>query len=262
VAEQERFEDLEKRFPGRLALLDPRRAVAQALPIAGPGALPRAWSPDHERLMFTRLVDGYRQLAEWNRETDEVRALTRGPWVYPDGCYGPEERLVLVQAGVVEGRAVARVALSEPRGVRPVVVSEGPSDYAPACAPDGRAVAWVSTNPDGRDVLKVRAPVVDGEVRVLGPGRAPAFSPDGEWLVYSARIGDRWALHRIRADGSGRRRIGTGSIDELEASFSPDGRLLVYVGDDGLNQRLYLRRFDGTGGRVLLEAGGGSSPVW
>jgi Tol biopolymer transport system component len=75
-------------------------------------------------------------------------------------------------------------------------------------------------------------------------------------------VGRQWKLYRIRPDGSGRKAVGRGVLDERHPSFSPDGRLVVYVSDDGIRKRIYLRRFDGTGDRVLLESGGGHDPVW
>jgi Tol biopolymer transport system component len=243
-------------------LLDPRTQRVNEVRAARPDAIPRAWSPDGERLMFTQLVGEYRQMFEFDRTTGEVRQLTRGRGVHPDGCYGPEGRFVLVRAEVKRGRAVSRIQLTEPGGIRPRAISEGPMDFSPACAPDGRAIAWVGLDERGRDSLIVRMPALGGEPRRIGPGRDPAFSPDGEWIVYSAQVRREWKLYRIRPDGSGRKAIGRGVFDELQPSFSPDGRLVVYVSDDGLHKRIYLRRFDGTGDRVLLESGGGHAPIW
>jgi Tol biopolymer transport system component len=255
-------ENVAQRFPSRLALLDPRTQRVSQIRAARPNAVPRAWSPDGERLMFTQLVGEYRQMFEYDRTTQEVRRLTRGRGVHPDGCYGPEGRFVLARATVERGRAISRIQLTEPGGIRPRAISEGPMDYGPACAPDGRAIAWVSLDERGRDSLMVRMPALDGETRRLGPGRDPAFSPDGEWIVYSTPVNREWKLHRIRPDGSGRKAVGRGVFDERHPSFSPDGRLVVYLADDGIRKRIYLRRFDGTGDRVLLESGGGHDPVW
>lgn len=108
-----------------------------------------------------------------------------------------------------------------------------------------------------------RMPVLDGPVRDLGEGRFPAFSPDSEWIADSRRGRDnRWALHRIRADGSGRRPVGQGTRNEIQPTFSPDGRLVLYVSDNGFDERIYVRRFDGTGDRILIDSGGGIDPVW
>lgn len=254
-------ESLDGRFPGRLAFLDPRSGEVELAPGTLSGAIPRARSADGERLMFTQLVGRFRQLKELDRGTGEVRSLSRGPAVHADGCYGPEGRTVLASARVRDGRPVSRIEITRAGGP-PEALSEGPADYAPACAPDGSAVAWVAVDERGRDQLMSRSPALEGPIRRLGLGRSPAFSPDSRWIVYSAPVGDRWALHRIRVDGSARRPVGRGQLDELDPSFSPDGRLVVYVSDDGFERRIFVRRFDGSGDRVLLESGGGTDPVW
>jgi TolB protein len=255
-------ESVERRFPGRLALVSPRSGEVRTVEAAQPSAVPRALSADRRRLLFSQMAPDRRQLFELDLETQEVRRVTRGHAVHPDGCYGPAGRLVLVRAEVEDGRPVSRLYLTEPGETRPRPLSEGPNDYGAACAPDGSAVVWVSHVGRGREFLMSRVPPVDGEVRRLGPGRDPAFSPDGEWVVYSAQVEGRWQLHRIRADGSGRHRVGQSALDEGEPSFSPDGRLVVYVAGERGRSTLFLRRFDGSGDRVLLESGGGASPVW
>lgn len=255
-------ESVERRFPGRLALVSPRDGEVRPIESARPSAIPRALSPDRRHLLFSQMAPDRRQLFELDLDTDEVRRVTRGHAVHPDGCYGPDGRLALVRAQVEDRKPVSHIYLTAPGGTRPQRISEGPNDYDVACAPDGSAIVWVSHGRDGRDLLMSRVPPVGGEVRRLGPGRDPAFSPDGEWVVYSARVQGRWQLHRIRADGSGRHRVGESSLDETEPAFSPDGRLVVYVAGERGRQTLFLRRFDGSGDRVLLQSGGAASPVW
>lgn len=255
-------EPIDRRFPGRMALLDPRTEEVTPLRGALKGAVPRSWSPDGEWLLFSQVVGRYRQLFELNRTTGEVRPVTHPPAVHADGCYGPAGRYVILTTRVLEAGPSSYLEMTTPGGGRPSRYSEGPADYAPACAPDGNAVVWVSVDERGRDVLMSRAPALGGETRRLGPGRDPAFSPDSEWVVYSAQAQGRWRLFRIRPDGSGRRAVGEGSYDEFDPVFSPDGRLVAYVSDDGAAQRLYLRRFDGSGDRVLLESGSALSPAW
>ena len=254
-------ERVERRYPGRLAFGDPRSGQIDPLDLLA-GTLPRAWSPDGKKLLVTQLVSGFRQLFILAGEDREIRRVTRGPAVHTDGCFGPDGRLVMVSTRIKGGRPRSRLMITAPGGGRAKEYTPGPADYAPACAPDGSAVVWVTVTSRGRDIMMSRSPVLDGEVRRLGPGRDPAFSADSEWIVYTAEVGRRWALHRIRADGSGRRQIGTGNFNEVQPSFSPDGRFVVYVSDNGVDQRFHLRRFDGTGDRVLFPDGGGTDPVW
>ena len=147
----------------------------------------------------------------------------------------------------------------------PRPLSEGPFDYAPTCAPDGSAVAYVSGAGSGAAVgrIVVRAAEAGAPPRVLGPGEQPVFSPDGDWIVYVAPAGRERRLARVRRDGSGRVAIGPRAREESSPAVSPDGRLVLYVArDDEQHKRLYVRRFDGSGDRVLLVSGGGLYPAW
>ena len=204
---------MEEQYPGRMALGDPRSGRIQGLGLV-PGTVPRARSPDGGRLIFTQLVQGVRQLFLLTLDGRDIQRLTRGPNVHPDGCFGPDGRFVFVATEFDGPRPRSRLMVTEPGGTGGTVFTDGPSDYAPACAPDGSSVVWVAVTERGQDVLMSRSPVIGGTVRRLGPGRDPAFSPDSEWVVYTARIGRRWALYRIRADGSGRRQVGTGNFNE------------------------------------------------
>ena len=254
-------ESMERRFPGRVAVLNPHTLDVETIESARRGSVPRDLSADGRRLLFTQTVGRFRQIFEYDFERADVRTITRAPGVHPDACYGSEGRIALVKATVRDERAVATIELTGPGGVGREVISDGPGDYSIACAPDGSAIAWV-TQRRRSDHIMVRSPMVGGENRSLGPGRFPAFSPDSQWIVYSQKVGDHWTLYRVRPDGSGRKRVGGAGLDEIHGEFSPDGRLIIYVGDDGFNQNLYLLRFDGTGDRVLLGEGGAQHPIW
>ena len=255
----------------RLALLDPRSGELELLPGARRGSVPLDWSADRRRLLFSQIARGYPQLFEYDRETGEVRPLTREPHAHPGGCYGPGGRLVVATFDATRRPPVQRLEMSQPGGAGFEPLTEGPADAQPACAPDGGAIAYIRGAAGGEGELVVRAPVSDGESRGLGPGRDPRFSSDGAWLVYSASVGTRgrgeggrlWQLRRIQVNGLARTSLGQGALDEREPAFSPDGSLIAYVGIDAqLRRLLYVRRSDGSGDRLLFEDGEALGPVW
>ena len=253
---------LDRRFPGRLAFFEPHAGTISLVPGARPGANPSDLSADGDRLLFSQLDGKYRQLYQYLRSTGEIRRVTRGPHVHADGCYGPDGSVIMLRATVEGSQARSRIVMTRSRGERPLLVSEGPSNWGPACAPDGNAIAWVSVDRKRGDQLMTKVPPLDGPVRRLGPGKDPSFSRDSEWIVYSARVGKVWQLFRIRPDGSGRHPMGRNTLDSIQPAFSPDGELVVYVSDDGFDRRPYLRRFDGTGDTILLHEGSGINPIW
>ncbi len=117
----------------------------------------------------------------------------------------------------------------------------------------GIAPAW---SPDGR-----LAAVVDGTIGVEGtplvPGADPAWTPDGRNLVFSSNRAGSWDLWRVDAAGGDPVQLTSADGDEREPAVAPDGARIAFVTGDGIG---------------LLEAGGTraldlglqspSSPAW
>ena len=255
---------------GRLSLLNPRSKRVTVLESARKGAIPLAWSPDRDRLLFAQWDLGKLQLFEFERDSHIVSQLTRGPDHHPQGCYGPGGRMIAVvakRAKSTENRSgrkqlISRIAVMGPSDVVESI-SQGPADGEPTCSPDGTAVAYVRLLPDARSEIWIHSFIDDEPARAIAQGREPSFSPDGEWIVYSRVVGKAPALWRIRRDGTGRTRLGRGSgADEFGPVVSPDGSLVIYESVFKNRYRLFVRRFDGTGDRVLFSDGDGTHAVW
>jgi len=265
---QQTFDVEDRRSPenlqGRLALLDPRTGEVSVVEGPRRGAVPLDWSQDHQRLLFSQVVrDEIPHLFELDVASGEIRSLTRGRLAHPEGCYGPDGRIVFTAVDTRQDRKNARIMITDPHGDEPLQLSGPGYAYYPACAPDGSAVVYTVLAASGRAPrVVVRSPVLSGEPRVLTPGKEPAFSADGQWIAFSAQVKKEWVIWRIRPDGSGRGSLGRSGFDEQRPGLSPDGRLVVYVADTKINQRLYLRRVDGSGDRILLSDGDGDRPVW
>jgi TolB protein len=260
----------DEELAGRLSLLDPRSRRVTVLESARKGAIPLAWSPERDRLLFAQWDLGTLQLFEFERDSRVVSQVTRGPDQHPQGCYGPDGRLIAVvatRAGSTEGRAspsrlVSRIAALGP-GDALESISPGPTDGEPACSPDGTGLAYVRLFSDGRSEIWTHSFAANEPARAIARGREPSFSPDGEWIVYSRVVGKTPALWRIRRDGTGRSRLGQGSgADEYGPAVSPDGSLVVYESVFRNRYRLFVRRFDGTGDTVLFSDGDGTHAVW
>jgi Tol biopolymer transport system component len=256
-------------FEGRLAFLDPRSRRLSVLESARKGAIPQDWSADRNRLLFAQRDSQTPQLYEFDRRSGAVSQLTRGPDRHPQGCYGPDGRLVVVVERIEEAefagnqrRWVSRIGIAGP-GNEIETISAGPLDADPACAPDGTALAYVRFLSRERSEIRVYY-FTDGDTaRAIARGRDPVFAPDSKWIVYSQRVDDQPTLWRIRRDGVGRARLGKGSgADEVGPAVSPDGSLVVYESVLENRYRLFLRRFDGTGDQVLFSAGDGTHAVW
>lgn len=249
---------------GRLALF---RAPSGALEIAAfapRGARPLEWSPDRQRLLFSALVGRQHHLFEWNAERQEVRRLTRGRWSYTDACYGPGGAIAFVELARPKGRSpTSRIWILRP-GEEARPVTDGPADGAPTWSPRGDRIVYVSFSRGQGGWLHWVDPET-GAGAALTRGRSPAFTPDGAWIVYTAKTRDTWKLWRMHADGSSRRRFGDSAFHENDPSVSPDGRFVVFAGtkqERSAASRLFVRPLDGSPDRQLEISGSGLVPVW
>ncbi len=251
-------------FPGYLALFHPRTGKVDPLDAAIRGAQPLDWSADRSRLLFASpQFGGQMQIFELHVGTGDVRRLTSGPEIHPEGCYGPEGRLAYTAVARQNDYWISRIVATAAGGVSPRAVSHGPLDSSPIWSPDGQTLVYVTNSPGRGEHIVVRSPAPDGPIRELARGRDPVFAPDGETIVYSAPVRGGWKLWRVRRDGSGRAPLGAGLFEERWPAVSADGRHVVFVArSQDERQRIAVRRLDGTGERILLTDGDGERPTW
>jgi Tol biopolymer transport system component len=250
-----------REFAGRLALLDPQTGEIRTFGAVPRGAAPLSWSNERTTLLFASSRHGPTQLFELDVRTEEIRALTRGPAIHPSGCFGSDGLFAYTEAIQTRDGLRVRIHGRDSIAAPPRALTPGPLDRNPTCQPDGRAIIYVSTGASRRDQL-MRVSLDGGAPQRLGSGRDPSYTPDGHWVVYSAQIGGRWQLWRMRPDGTAKTALGRGVADEFWPSVSPDGQYVVYEAEELGRETLFIRRFDGSKQRVLLSKGDGAHPVW
>ena len=55
----------------------------------------------------------------------------------------------------------------------------------------------------------------------------PAWSPDGQWIVFTSERNGSADLYRVKPDGTGLQRLTTNRAYEDQADVSPDGQKLA-----------------------------------
>jgi Tol biopolymer transport system component len=256
------------RYPGHLSLYDPHTGKLSRIDAAPSGSRPLAWSPDHRRLMFATAPGGRSyEIWEYDLEKQEVRSIASGSESYLAADYGPDGRIVYGAIQLDSRQSTGRIYTAAAGGASPTVITEGALAETLRWSPTGDPIVFVVRQQLRRGLpprlLLIRqSPSADAEAKMLTTGRDPTFTPDGEWIVYSAPVGREWKLRRMRADGSGRAPLGRSTRDEVSPAVSPDGRFVVYVAREGGQDRMFIRRMDGSGDRVLPADGSFENPVW
>lgn len=218
-----------------------------------------AWTPDGLGLVFTSDRAGGFDLWQVGigptGATGEPERVTSTPEWEGEPTVGPTGDLVFVRGTGPTARLVRR----DPTGAeRPVTRGRDGAERWPVYAPDGRRLAYVTSGERGTS-LRVRWLDGDSTSVVLNnrPAERPAWSPQGDRLVFAARGGSpgTWITP---LDGAYTNLVTT---DAAAATWSPDGRVLALaelpppeVGYNGDPDR--------TGNRELVDGFAGGGRLW
>ncbi|MBI2265801.1 MAG: PD40 domain-containing protein, partial [Armatimonadetes bacterium] len=196
------------------------------------------WSPDKKKIIFESDRDGNGEIYSMNPDGTGLKNLTRnrkGDDFFPStGRYNPSP-----------------------------------------FSPDGKKILFGSLREDG-GLYTMNADGTNPR-RLLTSGgiSGGAWSPDGQWIVYTGDVPVSGkdlhvveAVHVIRKDGTGKRRITPISKSKFTesdnyATFSPNGKKIVFESDRGKTVRgddstlhIYVVNTDGTGLRQLTSGSG------
>ena len=87
----------------------------------------------------------------------------------------------------------------------------------------------------------------------------PAWAPDGRSIAYVTRVGlAEQAIYTVRIDGTGRRRITTGS----GPAWSPDGRRIALVVARVGDAQIYVMNAGGGAAKRVTPGGVHLMPSW
>jgi Tol biopolymer transport system component/DNA-binding winged helix-turn-helix (wHTH) protein len=111
-------------------------------------------------------------------------------------------------------------------------------DRWPSWSPDGRAIAFQRIVAPGKSEL-ILIPALGGPERKLAEfpisidwrGSRPEWSPDSQWIIVPAVIGQRTALSRISVETGESTQITdpSESLEDADPAISPDGKTLLFI---------------------------------
>jgi serine/threonine protein kinase/Tol biopolymer transport system component len=200
-------------------------------------------SPDGTLLAYCDAVEGRRRTFLYEPGSGATRGLCDG--CIPVGIF-PGNLFALVQAGPKLERVDLRTG-----DKRTVLASKQDAIIDARLSPDGRRIAWLAGEPDGRVAIRISA--VDGpddgtrdSLTVAEAGYylgRPDWSPDGRWLYYLSDKNGRSSLFVRKLDPA------------TSAPAGPEREIF-----DPTGSRLWLNYPKGNGGisagadRIVFEA--------
>jgi TolB protein len=251
----------EATLPGRLLFVS-KGVVWQwqgtkPAPLFGDGsAFQAAWSPTGDRIAYITRSNSFSDLLLADAQGQPVGQITRYGTSEPPNSLRRvyASRWVFYPTWTPDGKSIAAAAQPGPP------VGDPPSDYnlsltllplgatlalplysatgaqvgRSAFAPDGSALifARATSGPNGQQRL-YRLDLTTNTAAPLNgtpePSYDPAFAPDGAWLAFAARDGDRTDIFALPANGSGTLQRLTAIGTARAPVFSPDGTQIAFL---------------------------------
>ena len=172
-------------------------------------AMGAVWSPDGKSMAVTVSMHGYSDIVLYNAQSLEPGATVAPTWSNEfDPSFTPDgHRLVFVS----DRSGTPQIYISDLDGGRlNRLTFDGRYNASPAVSPDGRRIAWVHEEKEQSDtrwdrIMSIYLMDVDGKNprRVTidtGHNEAPAWSPDGRYLIFQSDRTGKYELYLMAAD--------------------------------------------------------------
>ena len=270
-----------------------------------------AWSPDGEQLAFAhrtldvKLVETTNDRGEtesewvvegrvdiWVTPTEggPWRRVTSSPFEKYDLDWSAGGQIAYTAKSGGGSYAIFVVDASGSEESRLLATGLGGSKFQPSWSPDCTMIAFAS-NSDGDDDIWVmnmntnnRNPrnlttgsiTVDGRTLADGRDEQPAFSPNGDQIVYvSDRAGGDTDIWVMNTDGTGHRVLHDNSDPEWKPAWSPEGDRILFAhnpGEPGTDANIWTMDAEtglgwelisrATADDVRFNAAAESNPTW
>lgn len=233
------------------------------------------WSPDGQKVVFTRQFNNALNLMLLDVETGQETALTDGDAIHVEPRWSPDGANIAYVSSQQDGYFGLYVASFESNAlhnIRPLVAGNvsqrdryyySATDHAinPGWSADGKRLYYVSNDEvawGSGDIWSVDVANPQDRQRVLVEettwAARPEMAHDGKRILYSSYAGRQWhQLWLTNTEGLSPLPLTFGNFDIKMARWSPDDRQVLYISNETGGLTLWQQTFVG-GARQQITA--------
>jgi Tol biopolymer transport system component/serine/threonine protein kinase len=188
-----------------------------------------AWSPDGERIAFTSVRDGFRQIYALDVDSLEVTLLTNTTSSIESSqpSWSPDASKIAYTVKRVGAYQVWSMNKDGQEGVQLAHSGQELWDYLPSWSPDGRTVFFSQRRLGAFRPWLMQIDYEDPSqeprrMNFVTPIEDVSFSPDGYWIVFEGMDGEgNRDIYFITVAGSGRTRLTNDPKIDFDPAWRP-----------------------------------------
>ncbi len=243
---------------------------ANMVPLTPPGvtALSPVWSPDGQRMAYTKLEAG--------RGGVVVQSLAEGTTLVAPGAttalnitpaFAPDGRTLAYAHSDESGTDIYTANVADRCCAQRLTVGRYADNLSPTYSPDGRRIAFVSTRAGPPQIYVMAADGTDQELLApfdygaTGPSNAPEWSPDGANVVFHRDVSRSPQLFVVDVAGRRVRQL-TSAGRHQDPTWAPDGRHVAFISDRSGRRQMWIIDMETGRVRQIQTPGAARLPSW
>jgi Tol biopolymer transport system component/DNA-binding winged helix-turn-helix (wHTH) protein len=222
-------------------------------------AMGLAWTEDSSSIVFSSSRNG--ALSLWRVKAtggDPERLAAVGDDAYAPAIAKHGHRLIYSHGSAMWG--IFAVDLQDTSATPAVILTSSEQDAAPHISPSGDSIIFQSWRSGSREIWAAQ---IDGSNPVQltdNPGQSagnPAWSPDGKFIAFDARLESFAHIYVINAGGGKPRAITGGNYNDVVPSWSADGQYLYFGSNRSGSWQIWGVPVDGSHAPRQITSNGG-----
>jgi Tol biopolymer transport system component len=229
------------------------------------------FSPDGKKIVFSSNRDGIYHIYVMDADGSNVAQVTNdqvgdmSPRWSPDGKLISFSRTGDIYIMAADGSGQRRVTQAEPEQTAPPCKAGA---FQADWSPESDKLVFYAASAT-RQLAQICIVDIDGSnltVVVSDPPGfhvEPAWSPDGEWIVYRSIRDGQHEIRKVRPDGTEDTNLTNNPATDIEPGWSPDGQWIIFSSDRTGAFDIYMMKPDGSQQtRLTTDPSKDSDPAW